>query len=495
MSNNVEDFPFVTVTSGGEEESGDSETVSEYSKYRVVISRLASGELTSVSRLLVDGIREKTGVYTTISYDDEYKRSADGEWVIFVGNVDIDGVREVIRPMRSGDYICRSFEDKTIIGGKHDEASVTAIERFIEEILPASDAQRLIPEGGGFEYSAEYRVSGLYIQSVSIADFDIVVENNRDTAAQAIAYTLQNKISEVFGYWLDVKHGRDNDLGKNICIYTDNTCQAGRSELQYVGYNILLRSADSEGLNRAAEGLFELLCSSGTSGELNVTVPSLLYFYYGNTPPSETEGEDSDYNSTLECSIAFASADILPSIDSPSAAATLRETVLGYSSDLSFFGKCGEDDVEILRESFGNYQKVSGGTGCVLTKNAELCLWQSAKEYGSLLCEAFLISDGRAEFLLVYICGKTEEDIQIDISEFMGNRQLPIVAVTYTEGGGELTLISSRHGFFEMAVKDDLNIYGRSAEYRCYVDTSRVAVSDVGNENKFGIKAISISVS
>ena len=493
-SNNIDDFPFVTVGGSDDSEATEAETVYEYTKYRVIISRLASGELSNISRLLCEKIQENTGVYTTLCYDDEYSKGAEGEWAVFVGNVDIDRVKEVIRPMRSKDYICRSFEDKTLIGGKNDSATVTAVGRFIDEILPVSDAHRLIPEGGGFEYFGEYTVEGLYVEGVSIGDFDIVVEDDRDIPALRIAYALRDKISETFGFYLDVKHKKEAELGKNICIYTDSKCQVGRAELQYAENNIVLKAVDSTGLSKMTDTFFELLCSSGMSGELRVTIPKNLYSYYGDASFNENEQGATDHG-VGQCKLVFTVMDILPEIDSPLALTELRETVTEYSSDLLLFGKGSGSDGEILEENFREYRNISDELGCAFVGSDIVCVRKAVDDKGDLLCDVFSVRCGEAEFLLVYISGSTEDDMVIDIAELTGETDLPTVAIVYTENIGNITLVDSCHSFFDKVSESSSDIYGKAVSYKCYADVSRVIISDENSDNKFGIEAINISVS
>lgn len=486
-SDNVDNFPFVTIG-----ESGNDETAYVHSKYRVVVSRLASGELLEAVDGLCDRIEEKTGVYTAFSYDDEYGDLSEGEWLIAVGNVDIHGVTELLGLMRSNDYLCRSLTDMTVIGGRSDSATVVAIERFLNEILPVSDAERLIPEGGGFEYSGDYAVKGLYIGGVSVGSFDIVVEDSRDTVALESAYALRDKISETFGYWLDVSNKAAPNSEKNIHIYTDSKCQVGRAELECVGNGIILKAADRTGHLKNVDSFFSLLCSEGTSGELRVTVPRNLYSYYGGFNVTDTE--QTSY-SPSQCKIAFTALEALPKLNSPDAITVFRDAALQNEPQLVLLGNGVGLDIDTVKENFSGYQNIAVEYGYALSGENITCAKISESEKNGVLYQVFTVRSGEGAFVLVYVSGSSATDQFADVGELVGEKDLPVVAVSYIEGGGKIIFNGDGRGFFEKVAEQNISIYGRTLSYNCCVDVNRVAVTDESVDDKYGIRTVNIQVS
>lgn len=484
------EFPFVTVGgSGSADESG-------YSEYNVVVSRSASGDLMSSARTLCEKIKEGTGVNTVLCYDDELSKTNDSEWNIYIGNVDVKGVKEALRSMRSNDYICRSFDDKTVIGGRNDVATVTAIDRFIKEILPASDSTRLIPDGGGFEYRGVYAVSGLYAGDVFIGDFDIIVEDGRDLSALQSAYFLRNEISESFGYWLDIKSKKDSELGKNICIYTDKKCEKGIAELECVENSITLKAADGAGHLAVADEFLKLLGSAGSEGELHVELPRDLYVNYedGGSNQENSKNEDTDRENPM-CMISVAALDLFTDIGSVGTLTGIRGAVRGYESDIALLGSVSEENVIKLNENLKPLEKISDGNECVYVRDGVICAELPESDALAVNNSIYKIRCDGVDFLLVYLSGSVKENTVIDIESLIGDTDLPVVVISYTRNNGKIMETVSRNEGFDTVAEEQTNINGVTVSYKCCADTDRLKVEAVEYENYFGFRGVSVSIS
>ena len=468
-SKNDEDFPFITV-------SDEENTL--ISEYRVIVSNTASGEVLDGARILKDKIMEQTGVEVFLNYDNESIIVRDGAHVIYVGYVDYPAVRDRLRNMRSLDYICRSFDDHTLIGGRSDEATVAALERFTEEILPASDSSRLIPEGGGFEFTGEYSVDELYVDSLNIRDFEIIVDNALDHSAVDFACSLRDRISEAFGYWLDVRIGEDTDSGRCIYVLTDSKCQGGRAELERSEKGITLKAADRTGLARIVDTFLSLLSADGTAGTLKPSIPNSFYIPYGNT----------------ECAVGAAVFDFLPNISTPAACANLKKDILEISPDILICGNVSGTDAEILRESLNGYNN-SSEDGEILFYLKEVSFSRiSMKNFNGTLCHAASVKCGELEFILIYTSGNANQDVVIDVREIVGETPLPVVAVSYMPSGVDVTFESREQPLFEKVVDIRSELYKKSVSYVCYTDLSRLSVTVEPWDNMFGLKAIRVTI-
>ena len=452
-SKNNEEFPFVTI--GGEE----TEHTHEHTEYIIVIPASASGEISQKARLLANKINERTGAAVALAHDDRQISPSDGTHLIYIGNVDALAVTKKISQMRS-----------------LDGATLTAIDRFVNEILPLSTAQRLIPEGGGFDFAGKYEVESLFIDGVSLGDFSISVDSVSDTAAVDVAYSLRDKISEDFGYWLDIRIGSIKNAENYIRVLTDLNCRSGRGVLERNEKIITLKAADRTGLSRVADNFIKQLSSAGVSGNLNPSIPKNLYIPYGNT----------------ECTVAATVMELLPALSSPLAATSIKNSIEVFSPDVVLFGETDDKVRQILSDSLNSYTDLGSSGGRVFGVRDMTATRLAGTVVSGAMCDAFLIRYGELEFVLIYVSGGTGGEATIDIEHLLGENPLPVVALSYTQPS---TRVTFRGGsYFECITKQEGTLYGKGTRYSCYADVSRLSVVVDSWANSYGFNAITVSI-
>ena len=470
-ANNGEEFPFVMVGSDTEAETG------AYSlKYKVVVSASASGEILDNARDLAVQIGNATGAETTLVNDSAVGVIYENTHLVCVGYVDIRTVRERLSPLRTLDYICRTYGNVTVIGGRSDAATLTAVGRFINEILPVSDTQRLIPDGGGFEFIGEYSVDSLCVDGTDIRDYCLVVEHSYDSAAVDIAYSLSEKIAESFGFCLDIHMGSRPDDEKYIYVLTDGQCKHGRGVIERTERGIILRAADATGLWRVSDRFIGLLTSCGEAGSLSVNIPNTLYVPYGNT----------------ECTLAVTLFNALPDAPSPSFYTSLNKSVLGYSPDMLFCGALSDTERIALEEQLSGYVAESSDMGSSFAKNNIKVSKVASYTEAGLLCEAYNVECGELEFVLIYVSGSASDEIVINTDSLIGETSLPVIAMSYTTE--EMTVSFEGRDFIEKVAHQSGEIYGKAVTYSCYADMRDLLVVEDEWVNDYGFCAVKVSL-
>lgn len=464
-----DDLPFVTL--GSDEKMLITE-------YRLVVSPYASGELLNVAQSLCRAIGNQTGVESRLSYDSDRFSVSDGTWIVYIGNVDVTEVKDRLRGMRSEDYICRSFDRTSVIGGRNDGATVTAVNRFIEEILPVSDKYRPIPEGGGFEHLGSYDVEGLNVRGVCISEFAIFVTNPDDAISVNLAYGLRDEISEHFGYWLDVYAGTLFYEGRGIYIGSDNSCTAGRGELSFSENDIFLKAADTSGLEKLAEVFLQLLNSDGSTGVLDPTIPDHIYVPYGDT----------------KCDIATVSLKYTPALDSVSAYSALGKATNSYTPDLVLLGEADDNNSTLLSEILYRYESEISMNGAAFFIDEISAKRLSTVMKDGLFYEVFSVKCGTLEFILLYISGEPDGEMVADVFDIIGETPLPIMAISYIKGDKILTLTHSGLSFFEESFSGEVALYRDIYSYVCYADVSRLTVTEGKIDESIGYKQVTVSV-
>ncbi len=468
-SKNDEDMPFISLG------SDDKMLITEY---RLVVSRSASGELLNAAEELCKALENKTGVESKLSYDEEYFPVFDGTWLMYIGNVDMTESRDRLRSMRSEDYICRSFDRVTVIGGRNDSATVIAIERFIKEILPVSDEYRPIPEGGGFDHFESYDTESLTVGGASISEFEISVTSFDDTASVKLAYELRRELSDTFGFWLDIRVGSRSETGRGIYIGTDRDCREGRGELLFSGNDIFLKAVDTVGLEKLTDMLLQLLKSDGSNGAVEPSIPEHIYVPYGDTT----------------CGIAFASLKYASSLNSVYGYSVLGNMADIHRPNVILLGEVDDSNSKLFTETLYKYESaISLNMGAFLDKNTSMERISVSNKDG-LFYEVLSVKCGELEFIVVYISGEARVEVTVDVFDIVGETSLPVVAIAYTKDDTPITLTHSKLPFFEEMLRGGVTLFTEDCSYVCYADVSRLTVIESGANERIGYTQVTVAI-
>ena len=130
----------------------DSETEGEaFAEHiYVIISNGCSGELSLKARELTNLISEKTGILTSLKYDNELTVIPVGSCEIALGNTNRLVSDNALDVLRYGEYLCRWDDGTLVICGRSDFDTTVAIDRFIDEILPICSKYSLMPAEAHF---------------------------------------------------------------------------------------------------------------------------------------------------------------------------------------------------------------------------------------------------------------------------------------------------------------------------------------------------------
>jgi hypothetical protein len=236
-------------------------------QYLIVIPASASSELSLLARDLSTAIAEKTGVESVYKYDTEEIRSTEGTVVILVGNTSSAISRDALYRFKSDDYICKNVDGKVVLGGVSDSATVAAINRFINEVLPNATKYALMADGAGFEYRGEYAVKDIIVCGYDLRDYSIIYS---DIETQKMAVELRNALAERSGIYLDVKSEAGSvDGQKEIVLSVDGESGAC---IRRIGEDIFLLGKDTYALSVSVSEFYDaLMPKSGDTASFDVS--------------------------------------------------------------------------------------------------------------------------------------------------------------------------------------------------------------------------------
>ncbi len=466
MSNNDEELPFVPVD--------PSETEDTVSEYRLVISESASAYLSNAVNDLRERIEEKTATSTSVCTD-SYAVIKDGRtWDILVGYTDLDVSRQAMKNMRRDDYTCRSYDGYTIIGGKSDNATLVAIERFAAEILPVSDGSCLIPKDGGFDFVGNYAVEGLTLLSADASAYSVFCDRD-DPAEINIASDFIQTLSDRTGYIPELVHTNTHD--RQIVFEIDKGCEADIAYISASERGVTLRANSAFGLRAATERLLELICPDGCTGRLSPELPEEIAVPY----------------SCPNISLASLCLGGLLPIDSPSEITDIVSAINENSPDLMLLGELEDTDRTRIKNSLSGYGDISAEGGSMILArsdaSAELVFFEVSS---GLRREGYRIKGDNIDILLLYVTGTADGDITLELPAELSGQGVPTVAVVHTYNGGEVSIGRGENSFFEEAVSELVTVYGDSFGFSCSADSRYISASVSDTDDDCGYRQMLI---
>ena len=254
----------------------DTEAVGDnVSKYRVVISAGATDTIFVKALELAAAIEEKTEKTCTVVRDID-ELSNDGKTgEIQLGYVDRKESKEILRLHKRDDYLCIKFSDVIVLGGKSENATVTATDKFISETLVGAEGKRIMNDGDGFEVGASYTLSSIRLCGTDFSNYGIVITNQTQEIASAFRELLANKC----GAYPDISF--DTVVGvREIVFELSNGTQESFCGISYDGEDIIVSSDSVYGLSMAVYKLYDTINSSVVNGVGSVDISSPLVYSY-----------------------------------------------------------------------------------------------------------------------------------------------------------------------------------------------------------------------
>lgn len=198
----------------------------------VIISEGCSGELSLKARELADKIQEKTGLLTSLKYDNELKSAPKNACEILIGNTDRLASKNAIDVLRKDEYLCHWDNGAIVICGRSDDSTILAVEKFINEIIPSASKYSLMHSAAHFEYRCDYEIKNITINGYDLYDYVFVYPAENKFCEADMAMLLRDFINSKSGYFLDVI--ADDRITSQTCrvIYLS----AGQKENAIVPY-------------------------------------------------------------------------------------------------------------------------------------------------------------------------------------------------------------------------------------------------------------------
>ena len=255
----------------------------------VVYPKGSSAAVVMASRELADLLAEQTEMSVTAH---QYEKKYDPEKIyVVIGRVGDDVTEYWYDGMKDGGYVCRVYKNTVAIGGMTDEATLTAIQRFIDEILPKAEYGYIAEEGVLFEQSGEEAPS-------ETEESDKIMLNGCGLEEYEIVYTDNSLTSLVQGFGEKIEAGAKCSLNvflrnpsnskKEIIIRINGDVGEMKYRLYGYGDDVFVEADSIYGVSLAVDELLERMSKIAQDTKNIQIIGEELFSYvnYGMTVAS-----------------------------------------------------------------------------------------------------------------------------------------------------------------------------------------------------------------
>ena len=427
------DFPFEALlpVTDTESEAVDSENLVERGYYRIIIPADSSADFLEAARAFAERVEDATDRYVYVRYDSDPVTEGNAADIV-LGNADRLVAQMMLGELRDGEYLCRMQDGVIVLGGRDEDATLAAMERFCAEWLPyASEEQLMRPDGGFSYYLAEPQA--VRLNGYLLSDYCIVVPDDASDAVRRLSAGLRERLADIGEVSLPVVSSSEYAGGKRAITLAVDAEHAERGTVRFIPEEtgLALQAADAFGLSVAVRTLCEELAAGA----------------YALTAVRTVSYEDPQVR------IASVMLDHLLPIDTPTKVMAIASPVTAHGAELVLVGELSTEAALSLGDNLSGYERLdiggSGGTavpayaksGC-----AERIVRLSESRMGSLSVTEYRVGEGEAAFVLVGISGEATAAEALVLPSALAERGLPVMIVLHIkQSAGAMTVSVQGH--------------------------------------------------
>ena len=445
------DYPFDTLIAPEETQADDSAV----SRYRVVIAFDCTPELLSAAQAFATRLTETLTVPAEVVYDRQADLPGENVMEIVLGAADRTGIGTAMGNMRKDDYLCRMIEGRLVIGGIHDTATLTALDRFCQEILPGATATSLMHPDGGFSHVGTYPKGQVLLNGFDLSEYCLLLPDSAPMALRALAASLRDRIGQESGYWLRIESPSSHD-GVRKTVALRLAAGDGLAHVEPEERGIALSANDLFGVSVAVREFYGALLANETDGICDCRVTTPLAVAY----------RQNSYE------IATVLGDYWLPFETHSVVRELTGPVLETEADAVLFGAVTQEDRDYLSPNLSGYTPVeaeqSGERVLPLYEKTD-CMSLLDCEIDTLSYAVVRIGSEADGFLLVHISGSVTTNQSVTLPQSVREAGLPVVVVTQIAGeGGVLSFDDATYLGYELSFVRDYAFGEHPYAFACY---------------------------
>ena len=252
------------------------------SDYMVLRADRASQTEVDAAVALRNAINDTYGIRMRISNEID----AQPEKAIIVGNVNYGGAAEIAATLGYYDYVITFSGQHIVICGGSPEATMTAVNAFMEKYLIKDSAALAVPEELNDSYRAQTLANDVTIGGESLKNFGIFVSSSAVSAEKMAAGRIRTALLESFGINISVndKNGTPGECaiivgnvknapsdGRDAALAA---CGDGQGLVYFEGTRVYITGKDTDATCRAVEKFVNDCLAAENVKDSVLTVPT-----------------------------------------------------------------------------------------------------------------------------------------------------------------------------------------------------------------------------
>ena len=252
------------------------------SDYMVLRADRASDTEVEAAVALRNAIDDAYGIRLRIGNEID----AQPEKAIIVGNVNYGGAAEIAASLGYYDYIITFSGQHLVICGGSPEATLAAVNAFMEKYLVKDSAALAVPEELNDSYRAQTLANDVTIGGESLKNFTIFVSSTAVTAEKLAAQSIRTVLRETFG--INISVNEKGSTPGECAIIIGNVknapsdgrdaalaaCGDGQGLVYFEGTRVYITGKDTDATCRAVEKFINDCLAAENVKDSVLTVPT-----------------------------------------------------------------------------------------------------------------------------------------------------------------------------------------------------------------------------
>ena len=313
----------------------------EYATYAVVVASNVSAAVYDAACHIAEKLEENTGAYAECFYAHEEIPKGEDVCRILVGNVGFEETGKYLRAFRSEDVGYKYHDRCVYIGGITEEALLSSIERFMQDVVLYADREFFMNDGTELFLCGEYSINEIKLAGFSLGEYTLVYPKGEDKLRDA-AKDFSAKMLEKTGYLLPICNDAELTAQSRVILigdcdaFEENKITPEFDRVKIVGFDagVMIASEQSLAIRIALDRLASELLAEEDDGCVDFAIDE----------PIEISFESMDVSLLSFRADAFA----LSRADMISIVEEVRESY----PDIVRFERVSQDSVESLLYNF-----------------------------------------------------------------------------------------------------------------------------------------------
>lgn len=388
------------------EESGEA-----ISECVLILPEDCSSLLHAETLALGEEIEAQTGVPYRVAYDSEPISVEKEKVYLLLGRVDDPFALRETKSLKRGDYLCKQEQNKILLGGKTNEATMAAILRFRQELLPHATAQQLLSPSAGVSFLDTNPVKSISLNGWDLNEYTVVYPAAEEEVLGPLAEAFCRRISDKSGYVLFCESAsKDHRESRQIYLSLDSVDRS--DSVAYIapdGDRILLTAKDTYGISVAIREFCELLTQTSSQGVCNAVIDETKAVAYEKSMAKIASAltANSEYSNAVEVT-------------------EFLDTIWENQPSAVFLDELPRAEDGIWEENLSGYSFFEEACGHFLVKNGCRVTWHEESNLYQVGGE----NDGFFVLLLRQVLSAEE---RLDFMRMLEKLSLPLVLLVHGE--------------------------------------------------------------